>query len=71
MKRLREWVRARAEAAILPVVRRCMTEVVDSERLALQVSTLRAFSKEASPADELVARSLLYNWPVAGWLVLT
>ena len=30
-----------------------------------------AFSKEASPADELVARSLLYNWPVAGWLVLT
>jgi hypothetical protein len=28
-----------------------------------------AFSKEASAADELVGRSILYNWPVVGWCV--
>ena len=53
MKRLREWVRARAEAAILPMVRRCATEVVDYERLALHVTTVRGFSKEVSDALEL------------------
>ena len=26
-----------------------------------------AFSKEASPADALVGRSILFNWPVVGW----
>ena len=26
-----------------------------------------AFSKEESPADELVGCSILYNWPVVGW----
>ena len=26
-------------------------------------------SKEASGADELVDRSILYNWPVVGWCV--
>ena len=30
-----------------------------------------AFSKEASGADELVDRSILYNWPVVGWCVGT
>ena len=30
-----------------------------------------AFSKEASAADELVGRSILYNWPVVGWCVGT
>ena len=30
-----------------------------------------AFSKEASAADELVKRSILYNWPVVGWCVGT
>jgi hypothetical protein len=30
-----------------------------------------AFSKDASPADELVGRSILYNWPVVGWCVGT
>ncbi len=56
MKKLREWVRARVDAVILPAVRRCVTEVaepVDYERLALQVSTLRGFSKEVSDALEL------------------
>ena len=28
-----------------------------------------AYSKEASPADELVGRSILFNWPVVGWCV--
>lgn len=53
MKRLREWVRARVDAVILPVVRRCVTEVVDYERLALHVTTVRGFSKEVSDALEL------------------
>jgi hypothetical protein len=30
-----------------------------------------AFSKEPSPADELVGSSILYNWPVVGWCVGT
>ena len=30
-----------------------------------------AFSKEASAADELVGRSILYNWPVVGWCIGT
>ena len=30
-----------------------------------------AFSKEASVADELVGRSILYKWPVVGWCVGT
>jgi hypothetical protein len=28
-----------------------------------------AFSKDASPADALVGRSILFNWPVVGWCV--
>ena len=28
-----------------------------------------AFSKEASPADALVGRHILFNWPVVGWCV--
>ena len=27
-----------------------------------------AFSKEASPADELVGRFILFHWNVVGWL---
>ena len=49
MKRLREWVQARIDAAILPVVRRCVTdtaEPVDYGRLALEVSTLQEFRRE-------------------------
>ena len=33
--------------------------------------TARVQQGGVATADELVARSLLYNWPVAGWLVLT
>jgi hypothetical protein len=29
------------------------------------------FSREASRPDELVGRSILYNWPVVGWCVGT
>lgn len=49
IKKLREWVQARINAAILPVVNRCVTDAaqpVDYGRLALEVSTLQAFRQE-------------------------
>ena len=27
------------------------------------------FSKKASPANELLGKSILFNWPVVGWAV--
>lgn len=49
MKRLIEWVRARVDAVILPVVKRCVTdaaEPVDYQRLALVVGCLQEFRRE-------------------------
>jgi len=49
MKRMREWVRARVDAVILPVVKRCVTdaaEPVDYLRLALAVGCLQEFRRE-------------------------
>lgn len=49
LKRVRDWVQARIDAAILPAVRRCVTdtaEPVDYGRLALEVSTLQEFRRE-------------------------
>lgn len=49
VKRVREWVQARIDAVILPVVKRCVTEAaepVDYQRLALEVSTLKEFRRE-------------------------
>lgn len=49
MKRLREWVQARIDAAILPMVRRCVTDVaqpVDYQKVALEVACLQEFRKE-------------------------
>jgi len=49
MKRLRDWVQARVDAVILPVVRQCVTEVaepVDYRRLALEVGCLQEFRRE-------------------------
>jgi hypothetical protein len=48
-KRLREWVQARIDAAILPQVRRCVADVaqpVDHQRLALEVGCLQEFRRE-------------------------
>jgi hypothetical protein len=49
MKRVRDWVQARIDAAILPQVRRCVTDVaqpVDYQRLALEVGCLQEFRRE-------------------------
>jgi hypothetical protein len=49
MKRLRDWVQARVDAVILPVVRQCVTdaaEPVDYQRLALEVGCLQEFRRE-------------------------
>lgn len=49
MKRLRDWVQARVDAVILPVVKQCVTdaaEPVDYRRLALEVGCLQEFRRE-------------------------
>lgn len=46
LKRVREWIQERIEAAILPHVQRCVTnaaETIDYERLALHLAGLTAF----------------------------
>lgn len=60
MKRLREWVRERFDAAMLPLVRRCVTDVaepVDYGRLALEVASLKEFACELSDSlsDNMVS----------------
>ena len=62
MKRLIEWVRARVDAVILPVVKRCVTdaaEPVDYQRLALEVGCLQEFRREL--AGELATCDDLRN----------
>ena len=62
MKRLSKWVRGRADAVILPVVRRCVTdaaEPVDYLRLALAVGCLQEFRREL--AGELATCDDLRN----------
>ena len=62
MKRLREWVRSRVDAVILPVVKRCVTdatEPVDYLRLALAVGCLQEFRREL--AGELATSDDLRN----------
>lgn len=49
LKRVRDWVQARIDAAILPVVKRCVADVaepIDYERLAVHVTTLKEFMRE-------------------------
>ena len=49
MRRLREWAQARLDAAILPVVQRCVADAaqpIDYQRLALEVACLKEFSRE-------------------------
>lgn len=49
LKRVSEWVQARIDAAILPRVRECVTEMaqpIDYGKLALEVSTLQEFRRE-------------------------
>jgi len=56
-KRFREWVQARIDAAILPQVQRCVTDVaqpVDYQRLALEVGCLQEFRREL--AAEMTAQ---------------
>jgi hypothetical protein len=60
MKRLRDrfhaGVQARVDAVLLPRVRRCVqaeAQPIDFQRLALETSTLRGFSKEVADALEL------------------
>jgi hypothetical protein len=51
MKRLRDWVQARIDAAILPQVRRCVTDVaqpIDYTKLAAEVTSLQCFMHELS-----------------------
>lgn len=46
LKRVRDWVQARFDAAILPHVHRCVTDVaqpIDYQRLALEVGCLQSF----------------------------
>ena len=62
MTRMREWVRARVDAVILPVVKRCVTdaaEPVDYLRLALAVGCLQEFRREL--AGELATSDDLRN----------
>jgi hypothetical protein len=60
-KRFREWVQARIDAAILPQVQRCVTDVaqpVDYQRLALEVGCLQEFRRElaATVTEQLAER---------------
>lgn len=53
LKRVRDWVQARFDAAVLPIVKRCVTdaaEPVDYRRLALEVGVLQEFRRELAGA---------------------
>jgi hypothetical protein len=54
--RFNAWVQARVDEVLLPRVRRCVqaeAQPIDFQRLALETSTLRGFSKEVADALEL------------------
>jgi hypothetical protein len=51
LKRVRDWVQARIDAAILPQVQRCVTDVaqpIDYTKLAAEVTSLQCFMHELS-----------------------